>query len=387
MKAHNDQTAANERPLPYGTTDVDPQIRLEPGTPRRVRCFVRGCQHVLRVPTRPGRGEICPVHGIRCHCSASTGPTYTYPDVRRNVIVSHTKFAGQIVGHPFKYESHRLGSENSEDALTWNVFRSLQKAGCLNEVARWITGQEAAEPYLFLWGICLSEGSFRPWDLLIQARDRYEGNLPVVRPLTQPDIALYLPGRYLILIEAKFTSPNPFYAEGPRRDAQSLTKSELLDIYQDPGQEILDIEKARTEGLVFYQLWRNTVFADWMARAAGKGTKAYHANLTRAGKETDSCARFRKLVRPQYADRFTHIAWEDLCHLCTADRPGLSRLHRYLETKTTGLRRLPPGRVRVTALTSARPSMLAQHGRGNIHPGATGPLGQASEHRPPGQCR
>ena len=40
-------------------------------------------------------------------------------------------FAERIVGHPFKYESHRLGAENSEDALSRNVFRSLQEAGCL----------------------------------------------------------------------------------------------------------------------------------------------------------------------------------------------------------------------------------------------------------------
>jgi hypothetical protein len=60
---------------------------------------------------------------------------------------------------------------------------------------------------------------------------RLESNLPVERPLAEPDNALYLPARYLILIEAKFTGPNPFYTDGPRRDAHSLTKEEPLNIY------------------------------------------------------------------------------------------------------------------------------------------------------------
>src|SRR5208282_1292283 len=85
-----------------------------------------------------------------------------------------------------------------------------------------------------------------PWDLLIAARQRFEANLPVNRPWTEPDIALYLPGRYLILIEAKFTSPNPAYENGPQKDPKSLTKDELLDIYQDSALTILDVERTRS---------------------------------------------------------------------------------------------------------------------------------------------
>jgi len=48
------------------------------------------------------------------------------------------------------------------------------------------------EPDLYLWGIRVSGDSFEPWDLLIAARKRFESNLPVVRPLTEPDIALLL---------------------------------------------------------------------------------------------------------------------------------------------------------------------------------------------------
>src|SRR5262249_60453958 len=107
-------------------------------------------------------------------------------------------------------------------ALTWNVFRSLQEAGCLRDVAGLITGQAIAEePRLYLWGLCQSSDTLEPWPLLVAARERFESSLPVERPLTEPDIALYLSGRYLIRIEANFTGANPAYEDGPRPDARS----------------------------------------------------------------------------------------------------------------------------------------------------------------------
>jgi hypothetical protein len=319
--------------------DSYPEVHSRPGRPRRVQCYVRGCNHVLRSPTLYDDGEVCPVHGIRCHSSASS-PTYSYRQAQRNIIASPGLFSSRIVGHPFKYDSRRLGLENSEDALSWNVFRSLQEAGQLHEVARWITEQDIpTEPHLFLWGICLTSDTFDPWDLLIAARQRFEINLPVVRPLTEPDIALYLPGRYLILIEAKFTSPNTFYCDGPRKDAKSLTKAELLDIYRDPSLRMLDVERAQATERVYYQLWRNMVFAEWMASQESRATRAYLASLTRAGCENESCEHFRQMVRPGFQDRFVHIAWEDFYWQCAKDNPRLGRLQQYLETKTAGLRK------------------------------------------------
>ena len=117
--------------LPYGIHDVDPTVVSHGTDPRSVRCYVKGCQEVLKTPTRSRRGDVCPVHGIRCHFS-SGGATYAYADATRNIIASPETFGRCVIGNPFKYESHRLGLERSEDSLSWNVFRSLQEAGCLH---------------------------------------------------------------------------------------------------------------------------------------------------------------------------------------------------------------------------------------------------------------
>lgn len=327
-------------PLPYGVNDLDPQVEVSADDQDVIRCYVRGCQHFVRRPMKHQRGELCPEHGIFCHHS-SYGATYSYADVRRNIIASPDVFAERIIGHSFKYESQRLGSEKSEDALSWNVFRSLQEAGCLSQVANLLIGEShPEEPDLYLWGIRVSGDSFDPWDLLIGARERFESNLPVDRPLTEPDIALHLPGKYLVLIEAKFTSPNGFYERGKRKDDQSLTMDELLTIYRDPALRILDAKKASGRDRVSYQLWRNTVFAEWMAIQDSAATKAFHINLVREGYEEESAAEFGELLRAEYADRFGQATWERLYRWARKQQSAaFDRVSAYLDQKTAQLKK------------------------------------------------
>jgi len=255
--------------------------------------------------------------------------------VRRNIIASPELFAQRIVGHPFKYESDRLGGENSEDALSWNVFRSLQEAGKLSEVVSLMTGMVHAEhPRLYLWGIRVDDDSFEPWDLLIAARERFESRLPVKRPLTEPDIGLHLPGKYLVLIEAKFTSPNPVYTRGPRKDARSLTLDELLDIYWDSSLQILDPAKARGSHAIHYQLWRNTVFAEWMASRDSTQTVAAHVSLVREAGVTDDARAFSALLTDTKSSHFRQVTWEIIL---AKIEDNLPQLGSYLANKTCHL--------------------------------------------------
>jgi hypothetical protein len=221
---------------------------------------------------------------------------------------------------------------------TFNLYRSFQEAGHLNYIARLITGLAVEEePILYLWGLDLSDDSCQPWDLLEAARERFERRLPVKRPLTEPDAGLFLNGHYLILNEIKLCSPNPVYRDGPRKDSQSLTKKELLNIYSDLACPMLDMEKAQTVDAIPYQMWRNLQFASWMAYHAAPGTKAYFANLVRRGFDLHTFQQFTELVRPQYRGRVTQIHWEDMFVLAGLAGGKLLRLQDYLLTKTVNL--------------------------------------------------
>jgi hypothetical protein len=325
-------------PLPYGVDDLDPTVVIDAGPPERIRCYYKDCTEFLRPPTRNGfDGDVCDKHEIRCHSSG----TYSYQDAAHNVIIDSELFGQKVVGNPNKHESTRLGYEKSEDAVSWNVFRTFQRARRLAAIANELFGISFAdEPTLYLWGLQASDDSFALWGLLREARRRFESALPVKRPLTEPDIAFHLPGRYLVLVEAKFTSENPFYKSGPRKDQQSLTLDELRDIYHDPSLRLLNIEKARSRQRIYYQLWRNTVFAEWMARQDSPETKAYQINLVRSHFEEASAAEFHGLISDGSKARFRRVTWEDIYGLASRSGAPFQRLCRYMETKTANLRKV-----------------------------------------------
>lgn len=322
----------HERQLPWGIGEIESVLQFDPGPPLRIRCVVSGCDRYLIPPTRSGGGEVCPDHGIRVHRSG----TYSYADVRGNIIVDKEILAKRIMSHPFKFEG-RFHLERSEDSFTWNTFKSFQIAKCLKWIASYLTGLDiTTEPWLFLWGI-EQETSLQPFDLLIAARQRFESSLPVSRPATEPDIILYLPGVFLLLCEAKLGSPNTFYTDGPRKDAQSLTKNELLSIYSSHELHMLDLNKERQAEKVWPQLHRNCVFSEWMANAAGGDTRPYFANLTRRGHENDSFRSFFEVVRPEFAANVCHVFWEDFWPLTGLAGGRLALFQEYLLTKTLNL--------------------------------------------------
>jgi hypothetical protein len=266
--------------------------------------------------------------------------TFTYRDFRRNLIVSPELFARKVRHNPHKLEAHRFGFLNSEDAVSWCVFRSLQEARALHLIAQWVTGQEVTEePFLYLWGLSSSDDKFEPWPLLTEARKQFEiGKLPVARPLSEMDITLHIPGRLLLVIEAKLLSPNPIVYRGqPRKTPQSLTLEELLDLYHDPALRILDFDKLHTAERIPSQLFRYIVFGEYMARLDGPDTQAYLANLVRAGQEHQSTSEFQQFLRPEYPDRFTRLTWETIYALSGLHWRKLTRLQQYMLSKPIGV--------------------------------------------------
>jgi hypothetical protein len=97
-----------------------------------------------------------------------------------------------------------------------------------------------------------------------------------------------------------------------------LTLDELLGIYHDPGLQILDHRRDYQAERVPYQLWRNTVFAEWMARADRPHTKDFHVNLVGEESETTSAEEFRNLLKPAFDDRFQRWSREGISQIVSS---------------------------------------------------------------------
>jgi hypothetical protein len=136
-----------------------------------------------------------------------------------NFIVGHDLIAEALSGTWGKAETHRLGHENSEDALTWNVFRSLQEADELALAVRVLGGFEpTAPPELYLWGRRINLQGTDKWEGLASARNEIE---PWGRQQTEPDCCIHIPGQAWLFIEAKFGSATTTKRSDASRDAWS----------------------------------------------------------------------------------------------------------------------------------------------------------------------
>jgi hypothetical protein len=176
---------------PPGWFAFDPEVVAElrhvAGAPD-APCPFKGHSH--RIPwAQEGytKGTVC--HGdphprVRFHVS----PTYVLEERLENFIVGR-ELVDQLKG---KAETKRLGNENSEDALSFNVFRSLQEGGLLAEAAQLLAGVEIdGEPELIVWGNHLEVATVKPVPELKAALNKPEGR---AGQQTEPDIILHIPG-------------------------------------------------------------------------------------------------------------------------------------------------------------------------------------------------
>lgn len=328
----NDQLTWSER-LPIGREDLKDSahqryrkthaLALVRG--EKIQCCVMGCERWLKKRHRGEEFDYCPEHAI----SMSTTPTYILKDKLANIIIGRDLLR-QLLATGKKVESWRLGYETSEDALSWNFFVALLKLNGLREVLRLFTGLDVSDaPDLFLWGNCMNRGCL-PSHELQTVRQELEADLRIP---TEPDIMLRVSGKVLVLIEAKFGSPNGVLKGKKKRFGgvedflrRYRPKPNCPDplnrnwIQQQPPEKVME------------QLCRNVIFAHWLA---AEGEQVFLVNLVRRSSNDDS-EQFRQHLSGE-SIQFRRFAWEDLFTLAAMQNKEGAPLRKYLANKTLKL--------------------------------------------------
>jgi len=258
-------------------------------------------------------------------------PTYVYQDWTRNFLLRHDLIRAVKED---KVESWRLGNESSEDAVSWNVFVGLAHLGGLREAFEALTACKAREdPQLFFWGVEVWPSHRRgTWSRLNDVRTQC-GEKGFSIP-TEPDIILRVEGQAIVLVEAKFGSPNGTLAKKkpPVDVAAFLKQYPPLPGWIDP------LDRAAMAGMqreqVLEQLCRNVVFSNYLAQG---NEQAFVVNLVRRAAETDIKERMDRHLCSEAQARFRRIAWEDLARLPSMQRPEAAPLKNYMRTKTVKL--------------------------------------------------
>jgi len=315
--------------IPYGTSDLKKNAATRYSTlsedpllhDEHLYCCIDGCEELLARRHRGRNPSFCPKHGI----SMSAAPTYIYHNAERNFIIGK-----EIPERISKVEKWRLGYETSEDALSWNVFVGLYALKGLPEAFEALAGTgPEREPELYLWGNRV-DADFVRWPNLCAVRKELERGMAIP---TEPDIILRVPGQAIVLIEAKFSSPNSSLA---RKKGRFGSVTDFLDRYKckegaaDPLNRKWISEQDGER--ILEQLCRNAVFAHWLA---SEREQPFVVNLVRLAAKNDEQLFRQHLSREGV--QFRVCTWERLCGLSAIRREQASVLRGYLKNKTLRL--------------------------------------------------
>lgn len=332
-------------------------------------CPVKGCSVKIKdylVPFRRDkrRGVIykpsCPEHNIRVHNSSGfvyyngSAADNLIAATKRNLMFNADYYISNFFGTGAKVESGRLCYENSEDAVSYNIFTEiLSDRHALKKLLNYITGQEVHDNIdLYLWGrkIDFENKVTDLYPPLTEIRKILEpGRKGPPKPPTEPDIMLIVPKRLIVLIEAKFGSKNPIAEDEAKQNRRRRTARELIEDYcfKNPfDMKSIFVDYNKMPHLFYEQLFRNIVFAASMAKVA-RIDEWYVANLRnqhlmnmrRGQPESMPIKRnVLSMLRPLHErkHRFTHLTWEDIYTLVVKDNNNLLNLAWYLKNKSFG---------------------------------------------------
>ncbi len=246
--------------------------------------------------------------------SFRAAPTYVLENTLDNFIVGRNLIEEAIAGRWGRpSETGRLGNEGSDDAVTWNVLRSLQEAGCLSIAAHVLADVESTtEPELFFWGQRLELTAAAAWTELQTLRTALE---PGLAQQTEPDAGLHIAGWGWVLIEARFGSGTDVYDDPARVEA-------WLERYSAACPGVFDDEAIRGVKLREFpqQVLRNIALAH---NLKAEGEHATVVSLVRENDPTNIEKWVGRCLAATADVGFRRATWEGLYRALDPDHAGL----------------------------------------------------------------
>jgi len=305
----------------FGIEELKDKIKITQAT---VECPVKGCSE--RVERQRGTFKRedrfrCPEHKI--YISPST---LEYENEKDNLLwqdKADTELLKKI--RKVKRES-RMARDNSEDAVTWNIFRFLERnnlvAGVVGEVVRSSLGN----PEVIYWSYHQKEDA--SWSELKGAREEFGED---TEKGSEPDIIIKSDD-ILFFIEAKFTAGNktrPSDESGSKKYQTGGAKW-FSNVFNSDYKTVAIEEKK-------YELMRFWLLGTWMANKMRLSFCL--VNLVLSEKEKDIETIFKGHIYENQGMKFIRIGWEAIYkQILNSGLSGVDqdRILRYFRNKTIG---------------------------------------------------
>lgn len=290
----------------FNISILKPHLNIDANT---VECPVAGCTQVVERQKNSFKTEArfqCPEH--RIYISPST---FEYEREEENLLWTDDADMNLFRAIKTVKRESRITRENSEDAVTWNVFRYLERKDLLpgflnNYFAKAVNCAE-----LILWsfnknGYPRQCENYSGWFDLNAARLIFG---ETIARGSEPDIIVNT-DTTLFFIEAKVTSGNETSGNGEVFDRHMKTPNGYTNgangwydmVFTSPYPDIVRDQK--------YELLRFWLLGTWMAKQKNKNFVL--ANIVLRGKETTIESDFGKHIRQNNSALFKRMSWEDV---------------------------------------------------------------------------
>lgn len=307
----------------YGTDALKAMLEVTEAT---VGCPVMGCRKQVerqRKAFKRQERSFCENHGI--YISPST---FEYLREDDNILWDFDLLQSHMAN---KRES-RIARDNSEDAVTWNVFRFLERQELLLPFLSRLAGKSLRDAQTIYWSH--DRATRETWQLLSDARKAFGES---TRGGSEPDLII-LTDQILFVIEAKLAAPNnPKHSRSNRPKKYVSGGNGWWNRVFAPGLDYGDIAEKDKK----YQLMRFWLLGTWMAKQLDRDFMLL--NLVREISEKEIECRFRQYLHTDMTGQFRRLSWDGIFKFILSDAqegPEKERIIRYFKTKTVGYRKI-----------------------------------------------
>jgi len=278
----------------FDSKTLKPKIVI---TETHVECPVLGCSERVRRQRSVFRRDNqfqCSNHGIFISPS-----TFEYSSELDNLLWTDSEDIKLLQDIKTVKRESRIARDNSEDALTWNVFRYFDKTNRLSEILSFITGKPLEDYELIYWSYLPK--SKNTWDELNSARTEFGEEL---KRSSEPDL-IAINDKAVIFIEAKLTATNNTQPSDPNNPKKYTIGGNgwYNEVFKSDYTTIASTAKK-------YELLRFWLLGSWIASKTNR--EFYLVNLVRAEDEKDIISSFIPHIRENETRHFVRATWENI---------------------------------------------------------------------------
>ncbi|MGQ9546550.1 MAG: PGN_0703 family putative restriction endonuclease [Dehalococcoidia bacterium] len=266
-------------------------------TKTTVECPVKGCSEKVERQRRVFKREErfkCSKHNV--YISPST---FEYSTEVENLLWTSTDDRNLLDKIRLVKRECRMARDNSEDAVTWNVFRFLQRSNLLEMTLSFIIGIALKPSEVIYWSYSPKENSI--WSELSRARKEFGEE---IKRSSEPDIIIQTDNA-LLFIEAKLTAGNKTTPSDTSNSKKYETGGDnwFSKVFKADYKTVAIVEEK-------YELLRFWLLGTWIAKQLD--LDFYLVNLVLSEREKEIEAIFKRHIYENQRRKFIRITWEDI---------------------------------------------------------------------------